>query len=1160
MNSKRFIFSLLAFLFSVIYLQAQNRLTPYDNLPGINKIEKPTFVKQNSGWESMLYQYPVNFYEIENRFNAWEKTATIKKTPASRYYKMWRKAVLPYVKSDGTIVLPDKNKIFNNLLERQQNTRKMQKSTTLLQPEWRFIGPKETFWKNEEDFPNDRYDNNGDPAQCPWQANVYSFDIAHTNSNILYCGTETGFINKTTDNGQNWHFVGKDYPFGGGILSLAIHPENEQIIYASAGNQIHKSTNGGDSWLPLLDANNNFSANHIKISRLNNKTVIASADNGLYISRNDGIDWEKKWSAPVYDVEFNVENDSIIYALTKNISGMYRLIVSNDFGDTFKKDPDFSEIYTESSGGLLAVTHANSNTIYCTMLANDNGEGVPFILKGTANGESFSWQLTKKGEPNSIGGLGGFTVGQGYFDLVLEVSPNDENIVFWGTCVLWKSIDGAQNFSKVGGYGGDFPIHPDIQDMRILPDGKIWVATDGGMNYSTDYFSEITNYSSRTKGIMGSDMWGFDQGWNEDLIVGGRYHNGNTAIADFYGQKSLRMGGAESPTGWVIQGKSRHVAFNDLGNGWILPKNATEVEEGRFIFSKFPNMDEYGARRSNLLHHPNYYGTMFLAEGNGFWKTTDTGETFDLLYQFPNRVRYLQMAYSNPDVIYADVVGKGLYRSDDGGITWVHKPSLTNGSYGTHEWNGKLFFAISPFDENKIYACLSNGAWSADKGKIFKSDNGGDTWEDWTVGLDEYTKCIVVQPASNGKDLVYLFTTNKKGKQARVYYRSEGQPYWNEFGYGYPAGMSVNIALPFYRDAKIRVAGNAGVWEATMADTAFLPLVNPWVEKKHFDCAEDTIIFDDHSILNHSGASWLWEISPQPTYLSDANARNPKVVLGEPGDYSVSLTIEQNGKSFTKNIEKMISASECPSVLNCNNPGQLDKTLWKLIGADSEEINGEDGKATNAFDNDISTIWHTEWYLNEPGQPHEIKIELDREYLLSSFTYLPRQDSPNGRIKKYEFFVSNSKIGWGYPVASGEFDNDAIEKKISFEPKSGKYIKLRSLSEINGNSFTSVAEIDVNGCIQNNSSGLNEIAINEIKAYPVPASNYIMIDLPLSGKNAVWKYSLYSLTGAMVKNGVFKTTGSDYKFSVESLHPGSYFIILNNNNRTFRIKMIVSRK
>lgn len=64
------------------------------------------------------------------------------------------------------------------------------------------------------------------------------------------------------------------------------------------------------------------------------------------------------------------------------------------------------------------------------------------------------------------------------------------------------------------------------------------------------------------------------------------------------------MGGGESPTGWVLNEKDRHVAFNDLGDGWILPKAATDIPEGRFTFTKFPNMEEYGGRRSNLVHHP----------------------------------------------------------------------------------------------------------------------------------------------------------------------------------------------------------------------------------------------------------------------------------------------------------------------------------------------------------------------------------------------------------------------------------------------------------------------------------------------------------------------------------------------------------------------------
>jgi hypothetical protein len=40
---------------------------------------------------------------------------------------------------------------------------------------------------------------------------------------------------------------------------------------------------------------------------------------------------------------------------------------------------------------------------------------------------------------------------------------------------------------------------------------------------------------------------------------------------------------------------------------------------------------------------------------------------------------------------------------------------------------------------------------------------------------------------------------------------------------------------------------------------------------------------------------------------------------------------------------------------------EISKAGWSLKYADSEEVTGEDGNATNAFDDNESTIWHTEW-------------------------------------------------------------------------------------------------------------------------------------------------------------------------------------------------------
>jgi hypothetical protein len=67
----------------------------------------------------------------------------------------------------------------------------------------------------------------------------------------------------------------------------------------------------------------------------------------------------------------------------------------------------------------------------------------------------------------------------------------------------------------------------------------------------------------------------------------------------------------------------------------------------------------------------------------------------------------------------------------------------------------------------------------------------------------------------------------------------------------------------------------------------------------------------------------------------------------------------------------------------------------------------------------------------------------------------------NGRIKDWEFYVSTDGANWGSAVATGTFVNSVAEKEISFTPKTGQYVRLRALSEVNNNTWTSMAEITV---------------------------------------------------------------------------------------------------
>ena len=151
-----------------------------------------------------------------------------------------------------------------------------------------------------------------------------------------------------------------------------------------------------------------------------------------------------------------------------------------------------------------------------------------------------------------------------------------------------------------------------------------------------------------------------------------------------------------------------------------------------------------------------------------------------------------------------------------------------------------------------------------------------------------------------------------------------------------------------------------------------------------------------------------------------------------------------------------------PATQTTSATATANKPALKFVKADSEETAGEDGKGANAVDGDTNTIWHTQYTDDTPTCPHEIVIELVTPTTIKGFTYLPRQDdSENGTIKDYEFYVSDDGKDFGQPVSKGTFENSKDLKTATFAPKSARFIKLKALSEVNDAAWTSAAEIGV---------------------------------------------------------------------------------------------------
>ncbi len=87
----------------------------------------------------------------------------------------------------------------------------------------------------------------------------------------------------------------------------------------------------------------------------------------------------------------------------------------------------------------------------------------------------------------------------------------------------------------------------------------------------------------------------------------------------------------------------------------------------------------------------------------------------------------------------------------------------------------------------------------------------------------------------------------------------------------------------------------------------------------------------------------------------------------------------------------------------------VSRQHWKVVYADSEETNSANNIASNVFDLQESTFWHTDYSTLNPGHPHHIVIDLGEDKVISGFSYLPRPESGKpGMIKDYRVYVKQT--------------------------------------------------------------------------------------------------------------------------------------------------------
>ncbi|MGV9777904.1 discoidin domain-containing protein [Streptosporangium sp. NPDC003464] len=294
------------------------------------------------------------------------------------------------------------------------------------------------------------------------------------------------------------------------------------------------------------------------------------------------------------------------------------------------------------------------------------------------------------------------------------------------------------------------------------------------------------------------------------------------------------------------------------------------------------------------------------------------------------------------------------------------------------------------------------------------------------ISSDEHTSVIVQENPSNLGVHVFNYRLNLTNALSLV----TDQATTVTFGQDYMAPTLDSSGTPVVNaDGSITTVGGKTLPDQTSRDVrnVTVTVVGTW------NGGRPNIVFDDHDGLTRPYTR---------TQTWDATTS------------TLVLTLTMNGTSHF-NVQ-----------INGGGPRILPRTGWTVAYCDSQELVAEHDPATNVLDGNMATFWHTQWtnVSPVPQSPHEIQLDMQSSHTVSGFTYLPRQDgSQNGWVGQYEFYVSADGTNWGTPVATGTFAKDNALKTVNFPAVSGRYVRFRALSEVNGNPWTSCAELNVIG-------------------------------------------------------------------------------------------------
>ena len=479
------------------------------------------------------------------------------------------------------------------------------------------------------------------PNNVGGRTRVVMYDPNDVNHKRVFAGGVSGGLwvnNDITNANSSWTRVGIDENLT--VSCMTVDPNNSQIMYLgtgesytsgdAVGNGVWKSTDGGTTWANVYSDTFNpdikerlFFINDIK-ARNNGGTTevyfgvggayysdgeqwVAYNKTGLYKSTDGGTNWNKLTvntpeGTPYEPNDIEIGPDNSIWIGTERNPfghGGGTILKSNDAtGNTY------TAVHTITNARRIeiAVSGTNPNTVYVlayVRTVDGGGNTIAPYLSMIKTTDGFT-STTAMGLPsdadNDISSLD-FTRGQAWYDLVIEVDPTNDNILYAGGIDLFRSTNAGGAWAQISKWSNNNAlfnlnvsiVHADQHGWVFHPTdpNKAVIGNDGGVYYASSLsgaFSSSTAISARNKDYNVTQFHHGDIGQSAvtELLLSGAQDNGTQFIngASAGVNSSFRPKGGDGAYSFIDKDGTYFLAsyvYNDV-ESFALPYNGNRIQ------------------------------------------------------------------------------------------------------------------------------------------------------------------------------------------------------------------------------------------------------------------------------------------------------------------------------------------------------------------------------------------------------------------------------------------------------------------------------------------------------------------------------------------------------------------------------------------------------